>query len=68
MKVVLVIIGSLAGLYTVAAIVQFIYKLLTSDPGSAYGTASIAASVVPVCIGLIVSVACFSGAFRKRKP
>jgi hypothetical protein len=68
MKIVLITIGSLAGLYTAAAIVQFIYSLLTSNPGTAYGTANIAASLVPVCIGLIVCVACFASVFRKPKP
>jgi uncharacterized membrane protein len=68
MKVILIIIGSLAGLYTLVGVIQFIRAMLTSDPGTAYGTANIAASVVPVCLGLIVCLACFMGAFRKPKP
>jgi hypothetical protein len=68
MKVILIVVGSLASLYAAAGIVQFLYTLLTSDPGTAYGTANIAASVVPVCLGLVVSLACFSAAFRKPKP
>lgn len=65
MKIVLIIIGSLAALYTPAAIVQFISTLLSRDPSTAYGMADIAASAAPVCIGLLVSIACFSGAFKK---
>ena len=72
MKIVLIVIGSLAGLYTAAALVQFIYALVSTNAGTANGTANIAASVVPVCIGLLVlvlvCVACFAGAFRKPKP
>jgi hypothetical protein len=67
MKVILIIIGSLAGLYAAAAIVQFVLSLLTSNAGTAYGAANIAASLVPVCLGLIVCVACFSAAFKKPK-
>ena len=68
MKILLIVIGSLAGLYTAAALVQFIYALVSTNAGTAYGTANIAASVVPVCIGLLVCVACFAGAFKKPKP
>jgi len=68
MKIVLIIIGSLAGLYALVGTIQFIWTMLNSDPSTAYGTANIAASVVPVCLGLIVSIACFTSAFRKPKP
>ena len=68
MKVVLIIVGSLAGLYTLVAVVQLIHNLLTSDPSTTYGTMNIAASVVPVCLGLIVCLACFMNVFRKPKP
>lgn len=64
----LITIGSLGGLYALVGIVQFIRTMLTNDPGTAYGTANIAASVVPVCLGLIVCLACFVSAFRKPKP
>jgi hypothetical protein len=67
-KVVLIIVGSLGGLYAIVGVVQFIHILLTSDPGTAYGTAHIAASVAPVCLGLIVCLACFLSVFRKPKP
>jgi hypothetical protein len=65
MKAVLIIFGSLGGLYAVFGIVQFIRTLLDSNPGTAYGAASIAASVLPVCLGLIVCLVCFQRAFRK---
>ena len=67
MKIILLIIGSLAGLYTLFAVVQLLRNFLASDPGTAYGTMNIAASVVPVCIGLIVCLACFMSVFRKPK-
>jgi uncharacterized membrane protein len=67
MKVALIIIGLLGGLYAVFGIVQFIWTMLTSNPGTAYGGANIILSVVPVCLGLIVCVACFQRAFRKPK-
>lgn len=71
MRVVLIIIGSLGALYTFFAIIQLIGTLMTANAGSAYGGASIGASVVPVCFGLIISLICFRGAFRKpddKKP
>jgi hypothetical protein len=64
MKVVLIIIG---GLYAVVGGFLFIRTLMTSNPGTAYGGANIAASVVPVCLGLIVCVACFQKVLRKPK-
>jgi hypothetical protein len=67
MKIVLIVIGVLAGIYAFFGIIQFVMTLLSSDPASAYGTANIAASVVPVCLGLIVSVACLTHAFKKPK-
>ena len=65
MKAVLIIIGSLGGRHAVYGIVQFIRALLESNPGTAYGGADVAASVVPVCLGLIVCLLCFQRAFRK---
>jgi hypothetical protein len=38
---------------------------MDSNPGTAYGGAIIAVSVFPVCLGLIVALACFQRAFRK---
>jgi len=67
MKVVLIIIGSLGGLYAVFGIVQLIRTLLEANPSTAYGGSIIAASVVPVCLGLIVCLICFQRAFRKPK-
>ena len=67
MKAVLIIFGSLAGLYAIVGVVQFIWVMLTSDASSAYGVAKIAASVVPVCLGLIVCLACLMKAFPKLK-
>jgi uncharacterized membrane protein len=68
MKAFLIILGSLAALYAIAAIVQLIRIFLNNDPGSALGAAQMAASIAPVCIGLAVSFACFKGAFGKPKP
>jgi hypothetical protein len=67
MKVILIIIGALGGLYAVFGVVQLIRTLTAADPGTPYGGASIAASVVPVCLGLIVCVACLQRALRKPK-
>ena len=65
MKAVLIIVGSLGGLYAAFGILQLIRTMMTSNPGTAYGGASIMASVVAVCLGLIVCLACFQRAFRK---
>ncbi len=65
MKFVLIIIGSLGGLYAAFGIIQFIRTLSESNPGTPYGGANIAASVVPVCLGLILCLVCFQRAFRK---
>ncbi len=67
MKAFLIIIGALGGLYAVFGIIQLISTMMTSNPGTAYGGANIAASVVPVCLGLIVCLACFQRAFRRPK-
>lgn len=67
MKVVLIAIGALAALYTVAGIVQFIGILLKSDPSSAYGASMTAAGIVPICLGLLVALVCFKNAFGKTK-
>lgn len=67
MKVLLIVLGSLGALYAAFGLVQFVRTLTRTEAGSAYGTANITASVVPVCLGLIVAVACFQYAFRKPK-
>ena len=68
MKAVLIIIGTLGGLYAAFGIVLFVQSLLANDPGTAYGGSEIAASLVPPCLGLAVCLACFQAAFRKPKP
>jgi uncharacterized membrane protein len=65
MKVVLIIIGVLAGIYALLGVVQFVGRVLSNDPSTAYGIADIAASAVPVCLGLVVCLICFTTAFRK---
>ena len=65
MKVIMIVIGSLGGLYAVAAVAEFIKAVKTNNPGTAYGGTEIAASFVPVCLGLIVCLACFQRALRK---
>jgi hypothetical protein len=67
MKVLLLIIGSLAAIYTAVALVQMIRTFATANPGSAIGGSQLAASVFPVCLGLIVAVVCFQKAFQKPK-
>ncbi|HEY7423671.1 MAG TPA: hypothetical protein VH682_05445 [Gemmataceae bacterium] len=67
MKAVLIIVGSLGGLYALFGLVQFVRTLLASDPGTTYGIVSMAGSVLPVCLGLIVCLLCFQRAFRKPK-
>jgi hypothetical protein len=66
MKVVLIVIGSLGGLYALAAIVQFVRELLTANGGTAIGGATVAASIAPVCLGLIICLSCFRAAFGKQ--
>jgi hypothetical protein len=65
MKTLLIIIGSLGALYAAFGVIQFIRTVLESNPGTAYGGANIAASVFPVCLGLIVCLVCFRRVFRK---
>jgi len=66
MKIVLIVIGALGGLYALFGIIQLV-NAIGSSPVTAYGGSNIAASVVPVCLGLIVCVVCFQRAFRKPK-
>ena len=67
MKAVLIVLGSLGALYAAAGIVQLVGVLLHVRAGTTYGGAVIAASVVPVCLGLAVCLFCFQRAFRKRR-
>jgi uncharacterized membrane protein len=68
MKIILTIIGSLAGLYAAFGGVQFVSVLLTSNTAAPYRVSQIMLSLVPVLLGLIVCFACFQAAFRKPKP
>jgi hypothetical protein len=68
MKILLIIIGSLAGLYAAFGVVQFIGVLLTSNAAAPYWVSQIALGLVSVLLGLIVCLACFQAAFRKPKP
>jgi hypothetical protein len=64
-KVILIVIGSLAALYAAVAIVQLVHTLLATNAENPYEISRLAASVVPVCLGLIVSLICFLKAFGK---
>ena len=67
MRIVLIVVGSLAALYAIGGTVQFIGALSSENAGTTYGGTRIAATVVPVCLGLIVSLACFGRAFRNQQ-
>ena len=67
MKVLMIIVGALGGLYAIGGLVMFVHNLMTTDPTSTIGTATLAATVVPMCLGGIVCLACFQRAFRKPK-
>jgi hypothetical protein len=59
MKTSLAIVGTLASIYAIAAAVQFVVKVASESP-----VAIIAASEVPICVGLLVAVACFDRVLR----
>jgi hypothetical protein len=65
MKVLLVIVGCLGGLYAFFGAIQMIRTMMTSNPGTAYGGANVAASLAPVCLGLAICLVCFQRALRK---
>jgi uncharacterized membrane protein len=67
MKIVLIVVGALGGIYAIAGIVQLVSVMNTTNPESAYGTSRLAASVVPVAIGLVVCLVCFGTVFSKPK-
>jgi hypothetical protein len=46
---------------------RMVSVFVTGNPGSAYGTANMAASVLPPVCGLLVCLVCFQSAF-KQKP
>jgi len=63
----LIVIGSLGGLDGVVAFVQLIRTLMVSKPETASGGSSIAASVVPVCLGQVVCLVCLQRRFASRR-
>jgi hypothetical protein len=65
-KIVLVLVGLLAGLYALAGVGQLV-GVLFRNGGSPYEVSNIAANVVPVCLGLIVCVACFRHVLKRGK-
>lgn len=67
MKILLIMIGSLAGFYTIVGLVRMVSVMTTSNPNNAYGLANMASSVVPVAIGAIICLVCFQKAFAKTK-
>ncbi len=67
MKVLLLIIGFLGGVYASFGVVQMIRTMMASNPTTAYAGANIAASVVPVCLALAICVVCLQRAFRAPK-
>jgi hypothetical protein len=67
MKVLLIVVGSIAGLYAVTGVTLFVRALATNNAGTLHGGANIAASLVPPCLGLIVSIVCFQRALRKSR-
>jgi hypothetical protein len=67
MKVVMIVIGALGGLYALVGVVQMVGVLFSASPQTTEGASSLAAGIVPVCLGLIVCVVCFRSAFRKAQ-
>jgi len=67
MKIALIIIGTLGGLFALLKVNQLVTEI-GSTPSTAYGASNIAANVAVICIGLIVCFACFQRIFRKPKP
>ncbi len=63
-RVVLVGIGTLGGLYAAAGAFQLVRVLWSTDSASANGGSMTAAAVLPICLGLIVCLACLQRAFR----
>lgn len=65
-KIVLIVIGSLAGLYTLGAVVQFVAILLKTNFSSSYGvTNALTAGTIP-CLSVALCLWCLKRAFRKR--
>ena len=67
MKVILILIASLAGIYSIFAVVQLVRAFTVSNSDSAYGISNIAASVVPVVLGFAVCLVCLQKALAKTK-
>ena len=51
--------------YALVGVVQFVRTLHNADPTSTFGGSSIAASIVPPCLGLLVCIVCFRNDFGK---
>ena len=66
-KAVLIVIGSLVGIYSVAAIVNMVWTLLTRNPASARGGSDVAATVSIAALSVGVCAVCFQKAFSKPK-
>jgi len=67
MKIVLIVLGSLGAIYGLFGVVQLISAMSSTNADSTYGTANIAAHLVPICLGFVVSAVCFQRAFAKPK-
>ena len=68
MKIVLIVIGSLLGVYAAAGVVRFTYKLFTADLAIELAVPKLAATILVVGLPAALSFFCFQYAFRKRKP
>ena len=64
MKILKIVFGVLAGLLTVAYLVQFIGELLKAD-SSAMGLSTLGASLAALALGAAITFALFQSALRK---
>ena len=67
MKVILILVGAAGTLYALLAVVQMLGIMLTSDPRATGGASAWASGIVPICLGLVVAVACFQRALRSTQ-
>src|SRR5579884_2505365 len=65
-KVIWIVIGSLAGLYTLAAVVQFVAILLKTNFSSSYGVTNVLTAGTIPCLSVALCLWCLKRAFRKR--
>jgi hypothetical protein len=63
MKIIKIIFGVVAALFTIAYAVQFVAVLLNSQ-GNVRGMTEIAASLVPAALAAAISLILFQSAFR----